>query len=114
MPKRLFAMLLGAMTDPGNRSACAIACFACLTTTTHALAQWTSIDLHPDSATESHALGVGDGQQVGYAVVGNRKVASLWEGTAATWVSLDPAGASESVAYRTRGGVQVGYAVIGG
>jgi hypothetical protein len=90
------------------------AIFMCFGSGRHALGQWTSVDLHPTVATESHALGVGDGQQVGYVVINGTKTASLWSGTAATWVSLAPPGATESIAYRTREGVQVGYATIAG
>ena len=40
--------------------------------------------------------------------------ASLWTGTAASWVDLHPAGATYSGAYGVSTGNQVGYAVMGG
>lgn len=46
------------------------------------------MDLHPSVATESYAYGVSGGKQVGYAVVGGADHASLWSGTAASWVDL--------------------------
>ncbi len=57
---------------------------------------------------------MGEGQQVGEAKVGGVNGASLWSGTAASWVSLSPAGTSDSVAKGVGGGQQVGSAVVGG
>lgn len=79
-----------------------------------ASAQWKVINLHPAGATESRAEGVHDGQQVGYAVVGGARLASLWSGTAASWVNLGSAAAFESLATGVYGGRQVGYAAVGG
>ena len=62
----------------------------------------------------SFAYGAGGGQQVGYAYVGSHYRASLWSGTAASWVDLDPAGSSESAAFGVGGGRQAGYAILGG
>jgi hypothetical protein len=83
-------------------------------------AQWTVTNLHPAGALESAALGVGQGQQVGYARIGptvGHTRASLWTGSAASWVNLQPAPASGvvySTAFGVDGGVQVGEAVING
>ncbi len=79
-----------------------------------ASAQWTVIDLDPAGSTQSAAYGVSGGQQVGYAVVSSQEVASLWSGTAASWVSLSPAGSTVSQAYGVSAGQQVGYAYFGG
>jgi hypothetical protein len=40
--------------------------------------------------------------------------ASLWSGTAASWVDLNPAGSSNSIAFATSGGQQAGRALMGG
>ncbi|MGI8922831.1 MAG: hypothetical protein ACR2HJ_02125 [Fimbriimonadales bacterium] len=70
-------------------------------------AQWTVINLHPEGGDFSYANGVSDGQQVGLAhVVGPR--ASLWYGTAESYVDLHPTGAQASIAYGVSGGQQVG------
>jgi hypothetical protein len=53
------------------------------------------------------------GQQVGYAYVGAGQRASLWTGTAASWVDLNPAGATYSWAFGVYAGQQVGYALVG-
>ncbi len=77
-------------------------------------AQWTVVNLHPVGATASFATGVDGGQQVGTAYFGNDSRASLWSGTAGSWVDLDPAGASYSGGRDVDGGHQVGYAGVGG
>jgi len=84
-------------------------------------ASW--VDLNPAGAGAqgSIAWGVSGGQQVGCAVFGDIWTgsgnytwhASLWSGTAASWVDLNPAGSGESCAYGVSGGQQVGYARIG-
>ena len=51
---------------------------------------------------------------VSSARIGGNLHASLWSGTAASWVDLNPAGASASELSGISGGHQVGYAVIGG
>ena len=76
------------------------------------------VDLHPESgAAISSAFDVSRGQQVGYVRLpppqpgGNTQdVASLWTGSAASWVNLNPAGAISSQAYSVLNGVQVGVA----
>ncbi len=75
-----------------------------------ASAQWTVTNLNPAGATESAAYGVGGSQQAGYAVVGGQRRASLWNGTAASWVDLNPAGSTQSYAYGVSGGQKVGVA----
>ena len=83
-------------------------------------ASW--VDLNPAGAGAqgSIAWGVSGGQQVGCAVFGDIWTgsgnytwhASLWSGTAASWVDLNPAGSGESCAYGVSGGQQVGLASI--
>ncbi|MGI8923404.1 MAG: hypothetical protein ACR2HJ_05090 [Fimbriimonadales bacterium] len=77
-------------------------------------AQWTVVNLHPAGATSSQAYGVDGGQQVGYAIVGGVERASLWTGTAGSWVDLNPAGSTTSKAYDVDAGQQVGWAIVGG
>jgi hypothetical protein len=79
-----------------------------------AQAQWTVTNLHPAGATRSEAWAAGGSQQAGYVVVGGINRASLWSGTAATWVDLGPAGSTASFARATSGSQQVGNAVVGG
>jgi len=73
------------------------------------------VDLHPTGATDSEAYGVSGGQQVGraYIPVGNSYHASLWNGTAASWVDLNPSGARESFAYGVSRGWQAGKSDFG-
>ncbi|MDQ2987241.1 MAG: hypothetical protein M3R13_11095 [Armatimonadota bacterium] len=72
-------------------------------------AQWTVVNLNPAGSSQSVAYGVSGGQQVGYAY-GFR--ASLWSGTAESWVDLHPAVATESNARCVGDGQQVGYARV--
>ena len=69
--------------------------------------------LAPTGSIASYAYGVGGGQQVGFvygSVTNYQTCASLWSGTAASWVNLNPEGMTESVACGVSdGGVQVGY-----
>jgi len=78
----------------------------------HASAQWAVTNLHPDGATESRAYATTGDQQVGYARIGGTSRASLWLGSASSWVNLS--GPGESVAYDTSGTHQVGYSLPGG
>lgn len=74
-------------------------------------AQWTATSLHPAGDVASRAQGVGIGQQVGFTQTGNTVGtyrASLWSGTAGSWVNLHPAGGGYSIAYAVDAGVQVG------
>jgi hypothetical protein len=62
----------------------------------------------------SHALAVRDGQQVGYAYGPNvPSRASLWYGTASSWVDLNPSGQYSSAARGTDGVQQVGDTYVG-
>jgi hypothetical protein len=74
-----------------------VAAFAAVTSTmaltTAAQGQWTVTNLNPAGATVSYAYAAGGGQQVGETLVGGVTRASLWSGTAASWVDLNPAGA---------------------
>jgi hypothetical protein len=55
------------------------------------------------------------GQQVGFvAQIGGIDRASLWSGTAASWVDLTPSTASSALVNGIWGGQQVGWASIGG
>jgi hypothetical protein len=73
---------------------------------------WSVINLHPGSATASRAYGVEGGQQVGYAFFPpNGPRASLWTGSAGSWVDLHPP-ALASIAYAVHGGQQAGMAGI--
>ncbi|MEQ1822036.1 MAG: hypothetical protein ABL949_05985 [Fimbriimonadaceae bacterium] len=71
-------------------------------------AQWVVFNLHPAGATYSRAYGVHGSQQVGESNIGGVTRASLWNGTATSWVDLGPAGSSRSWAYGVNGGKQVG------
>lgn len=69
--------------------------------------------INPSGSRNSQALGIGDGQQVGAAAFdapGNYSFASVWSGTASSWVNLNPVGAGTSVAISVSNGQQVGYA----
>jgi len=70
------------------------------------------VDLNPAGAEYSDAYGVGGGQQVGRARVAGVIRASLWTGSAASWVNLRPSGAFESTAFGAGDGQQVGVAVV--
>jgi hypothetical protein len=63
----------------------------------------------------SDALGAFGTQQVGWTHrTGQTRRASLWHGTAASWVELHPAAATgESRALATTGYLQVGFAIVG-
>ncbi len=77
-------------------------------------AQWDVIQLHPRGASRSWAIGVGDGQQAGFATVDGVDHASLWSGSANSWVDLHPMGADSSQARSVDGGQQMGSAMVGG
>ena len=89
--------------SPGNRRA----------------ALWTGsaesfVSLHPAGATDSEAVAVSLGQQVGniFPANSNNIYASLWRGTAASWVNLNPPGATSSEATGVASGMQVGWAIF--
>ncbi|MCA9279955.1 MAG: hypothetical protein H6815_12700 [Phycisphaeraceae bacterium] len=88
-------------------------------------ASW--VDLHPTATTGtinaySGAIATSGGQQVGFVAI--RKAgapgisgvphASLWSGSAESWVDLHPAGADASAAYGISGGQQAGLVALGG
>ena len=76
-----------------------VAAFASLCVSATAHAQWTVTNLNPAGSLFSNAYAASGGQQAGYADVGGVIRASLWSGTAASWVDLHaflPAGFSES------------------
>lgn len=89
-------------------------CALVLILSAYASAQWTVVYLHPDGATESGAYGVSGEHQVGYARLGGIGHASLWSGTAASWLDLHPASATESFVYGLDGDRQVGWATVAG
>lgn len=96
---------------------CAFLSVMIAATTPSARAQWTVIRLHPAATTGSDAYGVGTGQQVGFARVGptvGHTRASLWTGSAASWVNLHPAGGDYSYCYAADSGQQAGDVIIGG
>ncbi|MDO8587337.1 MAG: hypothetical protein Q7T82_09880 [Armatimonadota bacterium] len=82
-------------------------------------ASWVDLDpfAYPSGMSDtwsSRVYGVGGGQQVGCAYVDGFPVssphASLWSGTAASWVDLHPSpGFGSSGAWGVSGGQQVGY-----
>ena len=75
----------------------------------------TFTNLHPAGAVESVAYAISGGQQAGFTtLVGPVRGASLWSGTAASWVNLHPAGSTYSIASAISGGQQAGYAIVGG
>jgi T5SS/PEP-CTERM-associated repeat protein len=79
------------------------------------------VNLHPAGAGWSRAFGISGDNQVGWAMVAawvagelhSFEHASLWTGTAESWVDLNPAGAYESAANAASGGQQVGWANLG-
>lgn len=73
-----------------------------------------NIDLNPDGARGSTALGESHGVQVGFAEFSARRSACLWRGTAESWVDLGPESAAESRATCVSGEQQGGYAIIDG
>lgn len=77
-----------------------------------AQAQWTITNLHPAGQGGSVAVAVNGGQQVGY-LGGVAYRASLWSGSAGSWVNLHPAGAESSFATCTSGSQQFGGATFG-
>lgn len=78
-----------------------------------ARAEWTVVNLHPAGASYSSAVAVHSGQQVGHVIIGGVRRASLWNGTAVSWVDLHPPGANWSEALDVHAGQQVGHARIG-
>ncbi len=77
-------------------------------------AQWVVTSLHPSVANYSFALGTSGSNQVGEVNVAGGYRASLWSGSAGSWVNLHPAGASTSQAVSVSGLQQVGWANYSG
>ncbi len=78
-----------------------------------AAAEWTVSSLHPAGQLSSEARGGWGIYQVGNIYDGAER-ATLWSGTAASWVNLDPAGSSESMALGASATNQVGWADVAG
>jgi len=74
------------------------------------------VDLHPAGALRSGALAIQGNRQVGFVSVGgiNFDHASMWTGTAASWVDLNPIGATISRANGVYADQQVGYVQVNG
>jgi hypothetical protein len=72
--------------------------------------------MHPVGVVQSIAGCVVGNQQVGYVQLrlGGDARASLWSGTASSWVNLNPAGSTYSIANATDGHQQVGIATFAG
>lgn len=70
-----------------------------------------AVDMHPAYASSNNSviLGMGAGEQVGFADVGIRSHATLWAGTTASAVDLHPSDGVWSAAYGVWGGQQVGH-----
>lgn len=78
------------------------------------LAGWTVTYLNPAGGNGSNAYAVSGGLQVGQTSIGGQPCASLWSGTAASWIDLNPAGSTSSRAVDVSVGRQVGQAKIAG
>jgi hypothetical protein len=76
--------------------------------------QWEVINLHPVGAEASWAFGVHEGQQVGQVLIDGVFRASLWTGSADSWIDLHPASATDSRGRGVDGGQQVGTARMNG
>lgn len=78
-----------------------------------ASAQWSVVNLHPSQfgATNSLIRGAGGAQQVGVVTTPDNVIAmaTLWTGSAASYVNLNPDGIVASVALAAGGGQQGGY-----
>ncbi|MEZ0326558.1 MAG: PxKF domain-containing protein [Fimbriimonas sp.] len=76
-------------------------------------AQWRVTNLHPAGADYSEAYGVDGGRQVGNVGLAGIERASLWTGTASSWVNLHPALATgRSAAFGLDATQQVGRAFV--
>src|SRR6516225_6299684 len=79
-----------------------------------AVADYIFIDLHPSGFTDSRALAVSDGQQVGYTgTPPPHERALLWTGSPDSVVDLTPSGFTYSRAAGVSGGQQVGSGITG-
>src|SRR5690606_15281816 len=78
-------------------------------TASQASAQWTVISLHPAGASQSRALGVENGQQVGYLQIAFGDFdAVTWSGSADTVAMLDPSPDGDARATCVQGSNQFG------
>lgn len=76
---------------------------------------WTFTDLAPVGVVNSHARASYGGNQYGTVNIANFVRASMWSGTAESWVSLHPGAAYEhSTIWGAYGNQQVGHAIFGG
>ena len=95
-----------------------VAAFAALTNPlfliSAAHAQWTLTILTPPVTNRSIAYDVSGRQQVGEFALDGRSRASLWSGTADSWLDLTPTGSEASRAFAVGGGQQVGEVWTGG
>lgn len=104
------------MAEVRSRLICLAIYLAAVVTGNAAQAQWTVTNLNPASShVYSLAFGVDGSQQVGYITNSTASEhASLWSGSAASWVDLNPPGSMESIATAVSDGQQVGGASING
>jgi len=72
------------------------------------------VNLHPGAATRSVAFAASGSQQAGYVTVDGITRASLWTGTASSWVDLNPVGATSSGVFAMTSSHEAGHAVVGG
>jgi hypothetical protein len=95
---------------------CEVAALAAFTSVAAdaAHAEWTVTSLDPTGSVYSQALAASGGQQAGIVEVGGVVRASLWIGTAASWINLNPAESTNAYIYAMSGGQQVGFASVGG
>lgn len=77
-----------------------------------ACAQWTVTNLNPSGATRSWSLSASGSWQVGDVTRTGVQRASLWTGTAASWIDLSPSGATTSRAEGVSGSQQVGLPTL--
>lgn len=82
--------------------------------TSAADAQWAVTRLNPTDAIWSQARAASGVQQAGVVYRDGFPRASLWTGTAFSWVDLNPAGSTLSIVNAAGGGQQAGVARIGG
>lgn len=126
-----FALLPFAWSERGSDSGCpavsgtartrflvnrVLACSVVAMLSVPALAQWTVTSLQHFDSSESSAVGVGAGQQIGNSRVyspSGEVHASLWSGTASSWIDLNPQWSEVSYANGVWRGRQVGMADIG-
>src|SRR5262245_12092083 len=97
------------MTVSSRRYCTVLPLVACAALSLPANAQWTVTSLQPVGAANSYTFGAFGMQQVGQASVGGTTRASLWSGTAGSWIDLHPQGHYLSSVHAAFGAQQVGY-----